>query len=65
MNRVKVCCEINTYPDDYKEGTDKIKIHSHWNSRDKVVLDIGGKKITVVGSDLITAVQNCQNTNFG
>lgn len=63
MNKVDVTCKITTYPDDYKEGINSIEIKSHWSNRNKVILVIDGKQVTIIGSDLMTAITNCMNTN--
>lgn len=40
-----------------------VRVHSHWNDPDLVVLVIGDEKRTVSASDLIAAVKNASNTN--
>nr|DAM52186.1 MAG TPA: hypothetical protein [Caudoviricetes sp.] len=40
-----------------------VRVHSHWNDPDLVVLNIGDEKRTVSASDLIAAVKNASNTN--
>lgn len=61
MPRVKVTCEIEEYSDNRKPN---IRIHSHWNSNGFVELEIDGKRYTVVGKQLKTAIDNCMNTGF-
>ena len=41
----------------------KIKVSEHWNKRSFVVLEIDGKKITVVADDLKRAIDNAQNAH--
>ena len=57
---VKVTCQLEDYSTPAKPS---IKIHNHWNTKRMVEIEIDGKRYTVCGSDLITAVENCMNTN--
>ena len=66
----KVCSEIQVYEIDGEDvaigqmdGT-KLKIRSHWNRNNRVVLDINGIKITVIARDLELAVQNARNSGI-
>lgn len=61
MALVKVSCQIHDYSEPAKES---IKVHSHWNINRFVELEIDGKRYTVNGNELITAIQNCMNTGF-
>ena len=56
---VKVTCQIRTYGE---KSTPDVKIHSHWNERDKVVLEFGDIQYTVLAKDIKAAVDNCTNT---
>lgn len=38
-----------------------LKINSHWNRQNCVVIEIDGKRITVVASQLEKAIQNATN----
>lgn len=38
-------------------------VESHWNRDERVILVVGKRRITVIGQDLITAIQNAMNTN--
>ena len=40
----------------------KIHVLSHWSSPDRVVLQVGDTKWTVVAADLEAAVKNATNT---
>lgn len=55
MSRIKVTCQINDYSDPPQPS---IKIHAHWNDSKMVVIEIDGKKYTVNGIDLKTAIDN-------
>lgn len=57
---IKVTCELKDYSEPAKQP---IRVHSHWNYRNLVELEVNGERYTVAGSDLIEAVKNCMNTN--
>lgn len=61
MALVKVTCQIHDYSEPTKE---EMKIHSHWNINRFVELEIDGKRYTVNGNELKTAIDNCMNTGF-
>lgn len=61
MSRVKVNCHIDTYPPN-DEPKAEVCVKSHWNYSDRVHILIDGVEVIVVGSDLITAIQNCMRT---
>lgn len=42
----------------------KLQVLSHWNRRDLVRITLGGDEFTVVGEDLIKAVQNATNVDL-
>lgn len=66
MSRLKVVTELKIYETDGKDTTElvrpKLKVISHWNRSSLVVLEINGKKYTVVGEDLKDAVDNAENS---
>lgn len=53
MALVKVTCQIHDYSEPAKES---LKVHSHWNINRFVELEIDGKRYTVNGNELITAI---------
>lgn len=57
---IKVTCQLQDYSD---PAMPSIKVHSHWPSRQQVELEVDGKRYTVDGRDLITAVENAMHTN--
>ena len=57
---VRVTCQLDDYSQPAKPT---IRVHNHWNSKRFVELEVEGKRYTVLGRDLITAVENCMNTN--
>jgi len=65
MIKVKQTVEIYEENDvEVSIGTSKsLGVESHWNHNERVILGFGEKRITVVGRDLITAIQNAMNTN--
>jgi hypothetical protein len=56
---VRVTCELQTYDEPAKHS---IRVHSHWNMNDRVVIEVNGEKVTIIAKDMIAAVQNCTNT---
>ena len=64
---IKVKQTVEIYEENDAEvpiGTNKsIEVESHWNWNERVILVIGRRRITVIGEDLITAIQNAMNTN--
>ncbi len=57
---VTVTCQLEDYS---TPAMPRIKVHSHWNTKRHVELEVDGKRYTVVGQDLITAVENAMHTN--
>ena len=54
MTQNKVTVEIRTYDD---PPTEKVKMHSHAIFDDRIVLEWGTGKVTVVASDLQSAIK--------
>lgn len=61
MALVKVTCQIEDYSEPRKES---LKVHSHRNISRLVELEIDGKRYTVNGNELKTAIDSCMNTGF-
>ena len=57
---IKVSCQLEDYSDPPKMP---VRVHAHWLTKNNVELEVAGEKYVVNGRDLITAVQNCMNTN--
>lgn len=64
INKISIY-EING--NETKFGSEHLKIISHWNNEDKVVisLDDGLRNITVSARELIAAISNATNTAKG
>jgi|GEM_PF-6899485 len=58
MSKIKNTSQLETYDE---PATANIKVHAHWNDNELVELEIANKKVTVMGRDLIRAVENCMN----
>jgi hypothetical protein len=62
---MKVKNELQVYEQDGKEikGIEYpiVKIESHWNYKDRVVVEIDGKKVTLIADDLRRAIDNATN----
>lgn len=61
MAKVKTICQIESYDEPAKPS---IKMHNHCNRNNMVVLEVGGKTVTVLAADLEKAIQNCTNVGF-
>lgn len=65
---INVINEVKVYEINGKEAEQEktIRVENHWNSSNKVVLEVNGFKLSIVASDLKTAIDNAVNTNkFG
>lgn len=65
MNRIDVICKISIYEINNKDVdsyTNRFGIQSHALFDDRVILIVDDRKYTVIGSDLIRAVENCMRT---
>lgn len=64
---ITVINEVKVYEIDDKElqpvGDETLVITSHWNSKQRVNIITNGRKITVIASDLKTAIENATNIN--
>ena len=58
MGKIKNTAQINTYNEPAKPS---LKIHSHWNRREFVELEIEGERLVVSGLELKQAIDNCMN----
>lgn len=56
---IKVTCEVPNCDEPAKHS---IRVHSHWNNNNLIVLEVGDEKVTVKGDDLQAAIKNCTNT---
>lgn len=54
---MKVTCEIKDYSDPAQPS---IRVHNAWNYKSTMVeLEVDGKKYTVKGRELISAIEKC------
>lgn len=62
---IKVISEVDIYEVDGSEvvglNRPKINVLSHWNRPDLVILEIDGKKSTIVATDMEAAITNAKN----
>lgn len=56
---IKVTNELPTYDDPAKPN---LRVHSHWNDPNLVVIEIDGKNVTVVAHEATAAIENATNT---
>ena len=59
MSRPDVKVTIQTYPE-HDAAIEDIKVESHWNRRDRLVLTIRGEKYIVITSDVERAINAVQ-----
>ena len=60
---IDVQCLVKNYDNPAKLD---MKVYSHWNRSEMVVLEVKGEKFTFSARDLKAAIDNCTNTNrFG
>lgn len=58
---IKVTCEV---PECSNTGKENIRVHNHWNRKDLVEIEVGGKSYAVNGNNIKTAVDNCMNVGM-
>lgn len=56
--RIKVTCEVTECSDSTKG---RILVHSHYDRKDLVSIEIDGTQYRVDGESLKTAIDNCMN----
>ena len=57
---IKVTCEVQTYDNPAKLS---IRVHSNWYDDKQVEIEVEGKRYTVMGKDLITAIEDAMCVN--
>lgn len=62
MAKITVVSEVREYPDD-NTMYHTMKIRNHWNWRDRVVIEIGGKEYTFVAEHIEMALRNAINAH--
>lgn len=60
MSRIDSINKVREYPDEVGPYHTMI-IMNHWNHRDRVVIEINGKKYTFIARDLKLAIDNAVN----
>jgi hypothetical protein len=55
---IKVTSEVTTYDEPIKTS---IRVLSHWCHHDRVIIEVGDCKATVLAADLKAAVDNATN----
>ena len=54
----KVLVEVKTYEDPSGSfDSPPVRVHSHWNFDDRIVLELGNGKVTVIASDMQAAIK--------
>ena len=57
---IDVTCRVKNYDNPAKVS---FLVHSHWTDNKFVEIEINGERYTVVGSDMITAIQAAMANN--
>lgn len=59
---IDVTCKVQTYDTPQKAP---LRVHSHWCDGQMVEIEVvgAGERYTVVGKDMITAIENAMNVN--
>ena len=64
---ISVECNVQVHQSQNPPSTDKmpsVTVRNHWNHNDRVVIRIDdGTEVTVIGRDLIAAIENAMRTN--
>ena len=64
---IKVSQQIEVYEENDKDiplnKRRYLGVESHWNRNERVILEFGKERITVIGRDLATAIENAMNIN--
>lgn len=62
MSKINTHCQVREYPDDGKEYQ-TLNVRNHWNRREMVVFEIGGKSYTFLANDVKQAIENAVNSH--
>lgn len=62
MTSVSVRVDVREYPDDDGEYT-TMTIRNHWNRKDRVKIEIGGKQYTFISKHLIEAIKAAEHAH--
>ena len=64
---ISVECNVQVHQSQNPPSTNKmpsVTVRNHWNHNDRVVIRIDdGTEVTVIGRDLIAAIENAMRTN--
>lgn len=63
VNSIEVYETNGTEEKGLRSDRPKLKVSEHWNRREFVVVEIDGKKVTVLADELKRAVDNAQNAH--
>jgi len=62
INKLEVFEIDGSQPEDSSLNRMRLKILSHWNRKEFVIIDFEGKNVTVI-AELIRAIKNAQNAH--
>ena len=63
INLIEVYETNGTEEKGLRSDRPKVKVSEHWNRKEFVVIEIDGKKVTVLAAELQRAIDNAQNAH--
>ena len=61
---MKMKCEIGDYTDNRPIDSAPIIIEDAWPRDEMIKITVGGKTVTVVGEEMIKAIERCMHTHW-
>lgn len=63
MKAIESTNKVREYPDETSKAFHTLIVREHWNSSDKIVLELDGKSYTFLAKDIKKAIENAQNAH--
>lgn len=63
INLIEVYETNGTEEKGLRSDRPKVKVSEHWNRKDFIIIEVDGKKVTVLASELKRAIDNAQNAH--
>jgi hypothetical protein len=63
INLIEVYETNGTEEKGLRSDRPKVKVSEHWNRKEFVVIEVDGKKVTVLAAELQRAIDNAQNAH--
>ena len=58
---IDVECKVARYEDSGEPDKPNVKVQNHWNDDSRVIISVGGKPVTVLGQEMIDAINKCMS----